>query len=319
MKNWNSMHERVKDYLTTRRRLGYQLKIEGYELYRFAQFVDKNGKNENISIDLVIEWANTSRKDSQLYRARRVEIVRGLAKYCSLFEPDTQIPPVGLFGPAHRRLAPHIYTGEELSDLMQEAAKLKSPKGLRPATIRCLIGLLSATGMRISEALHLTRSDIDFKRNLLVVRETKFNKSRYLPLHQTTIKALRQYGRLRDRLVRLIFDSKAFFLLDNGTPLNYRQALYAFQLLRRQLGWETQKKRQPRLHDFRHTFACNRLLSWYEQGVDVNNAIMMLSVYLGHSKVSDTYWYLTGIPSLMAIAAERFECFSSMVEEVKYG
>ena len=124
MKNWNSMHERVKDYLTTRRRLGYQLKIEGYELYRFAQFADKNGKNEIISINLVIDWANTSKKDSQLYRARRVEIVRGLAKYCALFEIDTQIPPARLFGPAHRRVAPYIYTVEELSGLMQATRML---------------------------------------------------------------------------------------------------------------------------------------------------------------------------------------------------
>jgi len=319
MKHWNSMRKRVEDYLITRRRLGYQLKIEGNELHRFARFADKNRKHEIISIDLVIAWANTSKKDSQLYRARRVETVRGLAKYCALFEPDTQIPPAGLFGPAHRRVAPYIYTVEELSGLMQAATKLNSQKGLRPATIRYLIGLLSATGMRISEALNLTRSDVDIKRKLLVVRETKFNKSRYLPLHHSTVKALLQYGRLRDRLVPFQPDSKAFFLNDNGTTMNYRQALYAFQVIRRQLGWETQIKKPPRLHDFRHTFACNRLLSWYEQGVDVNNAIFMLSVYLGHSKVSDTYWYLTGVPSLMAIAAERFEHFSSPVEEVKYG
>ncbi len=202
---------------------------------------------------------------------------------------------------------------------MQAATKLNPKKGLRPASIRCLIGLLSATGMRISEALNLTRSDIDIKRKLLVVRETKFNKSRYLPLHHSTVKALVQYGLFRDRLVPFMPDFNAFFLIDNGNPMNYRQALYAFQVLRRQLGWETQRKKSPRIHDLRHTFACNRLLSWYEQGVDVNNAIFMLSVYLGHSKVSDTYWYLTGVPSLMAIAAERFERFSSLIEEVKYG
>jgi integrase len=97
-------------------------------------------------------------------------------------------------------------------------------------------------------------------------------------------------------------------MFDNGRPLNYRQVLYAFQCIRRQLGW--QKERRPRIHDLRHTFACNRLLSWYEQGVDVNNEILTLSVYLGHSKVTDTYWYLTGIQQIMAIAAKRFELFS---------
>jgi integrase len=191
---------------------------------------------------------------------------------------------------------------------MHAATKLNKGVGLRPATMQCLIGLLSATGLRISEALHLSHSDVDFNSRLLVVRETKFSKSRYVPVHPTTLEALRNYARLRNRLVPVMSDSKAFFLFDNGHPLNYRQALYAFQCIRRQLVW--QRKRPPRLHDLRHTFACNRLLSWYEQGVDINNAILMLSVYLGHSKVTDTYWYLTGIPSLMAIAAKRFEQFS---------
>jgi integrase len=137
-------------------------------------------------------------------------------------------------------------------------------------------------------------------------------------LHPTTVKALADYGQLRDRLIPILSDSKAFFLLDNGRPLKYRQALYAFQSIRRELGWATQKKRLPRLHDLRHTFTCNRLLSWYKKGIDVNNAILMLSVYLGHSKVSNTYWYLTGIPPLMAIAAKRFECFPSKEQEVKH-
>lgn len=319
MSRWKSMRERVEDYLSTRRRLGYQLKIEGEELLRFARFADEHGNNKILTVELAVAWTNTSKSASNLYRARRLETIRGLAKYCALFEPETQIPPPGLLGPTHRRGTPHIYTVEELSDLLKAATNLKPRNGLRPATLRYLIGLLSATGLRISETLHLTRADVDFERNILVVRETKFCKSRYVPLHPTTVEALDDYSRIRDRLVPVTSDSNAFFLLDNGRPLNYRQALYAFQSIRRQLGWETQRKRPPRLHDLRHTFACNRLLSWYEEGIDVNNAILMLSVYLGHSKVSDTYWYLTGIPPLMAIAAERFERFSSKSQEVKHG
>jgi integrase len=306
MNRWNCMREQVEDYLCTRRRLGYQLKIAGDELLRFARFADRDGSHRILTIDLAVAWASTSA--SKLNRARRLEIVRGLAKYCALFEPETQIPPAGLLGPAHRRVIPYIYSAQELSDLMHAATKLNKGKGLRPVTMQCLIGLLSATGLRISEALHINRADVDFKRNLLVVRETKYNKSRYVPLHPTTIEALKDYAQFRDRLIPVMPDSTAFFLFDNGQPLNYRQALYAFQSIRRQLVW--QRKRLPRIHDLRHTFACNRLLSWYEHGIEVNNAILMLSVYLGHSKVTDTYWYLTAIPSLMAIAAQRFERFS---------
>jgi integrase len=303
MNHWKSMHEQVKDYLSARRRLGYQLKIAGDELLRFARFADRQGIHPFLTIELAVAWASTS--VSKLNRARRLEMIRGLAKYCVLFEPETQIPPPGLLGPAHRRVTPYIYTAKELSDLMHAAARLNKGKGLRPATMQYLIGLLSATGLRISEAIHLSREDVEFKSKLLVVRETKFNKSRYVPLHPTTVESLKDYARLRDRLVPAMSDSNAFFLFDNGRPLNYRQASYAFQSIRRQLAW--QRKRPPRLHDLRHTFACNRLLSWYEQDIDVNNAILMLSVYLGHSKVTDTYWYLTGIPPLMAIAAQRSE------------
>jgi integrase len=312
------MHERVEDYLVTRRNLGYHLKVEGEELFRFARFADKHGHKKALTIDIAVAWANSSKKTSEIYPARRIETIRGLAKFCALFEPETQVPPPGLLGRGHRRVPPHIYTSEELSNLMQAAIELNPKNGLRPVTMQYLIGLLSATGLRISEALRLNRSDVDHDRKVMLIRETKFCKSRYVPLHQTTNDALVQYSHIRDRFVPAGAESNAFFLFDNGRSPNYRQALYAFQSLRRQLGWDRNRERLPRLHDIRHTFACNRLLSWYKLGIDVNNAILTLSVYLGHSKISDTYWYLTAIPSLMAIAAERFERFTLIDKEVKH-
>ena len=319
MSYWKSMPERVEDYLSVRRRLGYKLQIEGQELHRFARFAQEHGHTEAITIELAVAWANSSKKPSDLYRARRLEIVRTLSKYCALFEPETEISSPGLLGPAHRRVNPYIYTEHEISDLLKTAGKLQPTNGLRPATLRCLIGLLAATGLRISEALHLNRTDVDFENRMLVVRETKFRKSRYVPLHSTAVKALNKYVRFRDKRIPLMATSTAFFMLDDGRSLNYRQALYAFQTIRRRLGWEIQGKRPPRLQDLRHTFACRRLLSWYKEGTDVNNAILWLSVYLGHSKVTDTYWYLTGVPELMAIAAERFENLFSKEQEVEHG
>lgn len=318
MSRWKSMHERVENYLITRRRLGYQLKVEGDELLRFARFADEQGKNKALTIEIAIAWANSSKKPSDIYPARRMETIRGLAKFCALFEPETQVPAPGLLGCAHRRVVPHIYTKEELLDLMHAAIKLKPQNGLRPVTMHYLIGLLSATGLRVSEALRLICSDVDIDCKLLLIRETKFCKTRYVPLHQTTADAIVQYSRIRDRFVPATAGSNAFFLFDNGRPPNYRQALYAFQSIRRQLGWDQNSKRLPRLHDIRHTFACNRLLLWYKQGIDVNNAILSLSVYLGHSKISDTYWYLTATPSLMAVAAEHFERFTLREKEGKH-
>lgn len=308
MSRWNCIREQVEDYLETRRRLGYQLKIEGMQLLRFAHFADRQGYHKILTIELAVEWASTS--TSKLNRARRLEMIRGLAKFCILFEPKTQIPPKGLLGPAHRRLTPYIYTANELSDLMGAAIRLNNGKGLRPKTIETLLGLLTTTGLRISEALHLTREDVCFERNLLVVKETKFNKSRIVPLHPTTTDALKNYSWFRDKSTPSTTKSDTFFVFNDGYPLNYRQALYAFQTIRRQIVWRN--NRCPRIHDLRHTFACNRLLSWYEEGIDVNNAISMLSIYLGHAKLTDTYWYLTGIPSLMAIAAKRFEAYGEV-------
>lgn len=317
MTRWTNMHERVDDYLNARRRLGFKLRIEGEQLRRFAQFAEAHGHDGTLTVELAIAWANASKSGSDICRARRLEIVRGLSKFCALFEPETQIPAPRLLGPAHRRVAPYIYSAQEVEKLMEAAMKIKSRNGLRPATMRYLIGLVFATGLRISEALHLTCADVDFEEGRLVVRETKFRKSRYVPLHPTTVEALKDYARFRDRRVPFRSAQAAFFLSDDGRPLRYRQALYAFQCIRRRVGW-AQGKRPPRLHDLRHTFACNRLLAWYKQGVDVNRAIFFLSVYLGHGKVTDTYWYLTGTPPLMAIAAKRFECLASK-KEVKHG
>lgn len=311
MTHWNSIREQVEEYLETRRRLGFKLKIEGMQLLRFAHFADSHGCHKIITIDLAVEWANTSA--SKLNRARRLEMIRGLAKFCILFEPKTQIPPPGMLGSAHRRLTPYIYTANELSGLMRAAGRLNDGKGLRPRTIENLLGLLSATGLRISEALHLSRGDVRLESKVLVVKETKFHKSRLVPLHATTTEALTNYSRFRDKSLPSRSGSDAFFVFNDGCPINYRQALYAFQTIRRQIAWRN--NRCPRIHDLRHTFACNRLLAWYEEGIDVNNAILMLSIYLGHRKITDTYWYLTGIPSLMAVAAKRFEVY----REVKHG
>jgi integrase len=172
-----------------------------------------------------------------------------------------------------------------------------------------LLGLLTATGLRISEALHLNRDDVDLQQKVLLVRKTKFRKSRYVPLHPMVSQALSNYSDFRNQCLPVVLNS-AFFLLDDGHALRYRQASYSFHQICDQLSWNNcfNERRRPRFYDFRHTFACKRLLAWYEEGVDIDRMMPLLSTYLGHAKVSDTYWYLTAIPELMAIAAARFEC-----------
>ena len=181
---------------------------------------------------------------------------------------------------------------------------------MRSATCETLFGLLAATGLRVSEALAFRRCDVALDAALLTVRQSKFRKSRLVPIHPTTVEALRRYARLRDRCVPAA-QTDAFFLSDRGAPMNYRHVLYAFTQLRTQLRWTNRGgHRAPRIHDLRHYFICRRLLSWYQQGTPVDNAMLSLSTYVGHTQVTHTYWYITGIPELMAIASARFERFA---------
>jgi site-specific recombinase XerD len=260
MKIWSNMHERVESYLHDRRVLGHALHIEGEQLQRFARFAEKQGHHGPMTVELALAWANATEPKSAIGPARRLEPLRPFAKYCALFEPDTEIPPSHLLGPAHRRVTPHIYSEQEILDLLDATQFLSPPCGLRPATLRCLLGLLYATGLRVCEALKLECGDVDLNQGLLTIHETKFRKSRYVPLHPSVQAALLDYVDLRDRLVRSAQDP-AFFLFDDGRAVNYGKIRYAFGQIRSRFDWcHTPNGTAPRLYDLRHTFACRRLL-----------------------------------------------------------
>jgi integrase/recombinase XerD len=300
----------VETYLAYRRRHGFKLSIDATQLQSFARFADAVDAAEHLTMALAIAWAQSSRRPNPLTWARRIEVLRGFARFCLREDPATEIPPRSLFGPAHRRLVPHIYTDAELSALLEAANGLAPEHGLRPATCRCVLGLLAASGLRISEALALTREDVDLEAGVLRIREAKFHRQRLVPLHPSVTKALGTYARQRDRLVpRAACDG--FFLRDDGHSANQSGILYALQTLCRQLGWQPRGDYpHHRLHDLRHTFIVRSTLRFYEQGIDVDRAVLALSIYVGHAKVTDTYWYFTGIPELMAIAAERFHRYT---------
>ncbi len=229
-------------------------------------------------------------------------------------DPHVEIPSPGLIAPAHLRKQPHIYGDGELHELLAATSRLRPVHGLRPITLRAYLGLLACTGLRPPEPLRLSRDDVDLAGGTLTVRETKFRKSRLVPLHQSAACALRAYARARDRHEPRP-RSPAFFLLDGGHDLTPRKARTAFRRLRRELGWAASPNRAaPRLYDLRHTFVCRRVLGRYVEGRDVHAAVASLATYLGHVKVTDTYWYLSAIPELMAQAAVRFERFSGQAE-----
>ena len=310
-----TMKELAQEYLDFRRSLGFQLRIEGEQLLKFAEFADQSGHTGPLTIELALQWASLPSEASPLYRARRLEVVRCFARYRAIFEEGTEIPAQRLLGVAHRRTSPHIYSDREIRDLLHAAGRLTPANGLRPLTFQTLFGLLAATGLRISEALRLHFDEVDWERQFLVIKETKFFKSRLVPFHPSVAAKLQAYVRARHQCVPLP-KSNTLFLSDRGTALKYSTVRGTFCHLCEQLGWKSQGPRpRPRLYDLRHTFACRRLLNWYQEGVKIDHAISSLSTYMGHVHVSDTYWYLTGIPELFRVAAERFEQFAPKQEK----
>jgi integrase len=318
-----NMQSRVQDYLDERRRLGFQLKSAGRTLMNFAQFVDALDQPCPLTLDVMIEWARQDKQErhSPATWARRFKLLRPFARYLQQFEPATAIPDEAVFGPIPDWLMPHIYRDQEVVDLLAAARGLGPAGDLRAATYETLFGLIAATGLRLAEAVHVLDADVDLMLGLLTVRQTKFNKSRQLPLHPSTTAALQRYRQLRHQSVQERPEAPFFVGTRGkhlGKKLSLRQVDRIFNGLRKQLDWINRGAHDaPRIHDLRHTFAVRRVLLWHEQGTDIDQAMLALSTYMGHAKISHTYWYLTAVPELMAVAAEKFERFAQ-AKEVDY-
>jgi integrase len=309
-----TMADRVEEYLAYRHALGYQVRTEGQLLRSFAQFADGVGHRGPLTIELALRWSRLPEQAARLYQARRLEIVRTLARYLAAREPGTEIPPRGLLGPAHAHRPAFIYCEADIAALIRAARSLLPAAGLRPHTYATLIGLLACTGLRIGEALRLRADDFDGTAGVLTVRQTKFHKSRLVVLHPSAVASLRAYADERDRRHPRHRD-RCFFVSDAGQPFPYTTVRHTFHILLRQAmpGVRPVGRVRPRLHDLRHSFACRCLLRWYRDGTDIHQAIDRLSAYLGHVKVTDTYWYLTGVPELFALAAARFEDHATLL------
>jgi len=300
----------AQEYLRYRHSLGFRLKIEGPLLMKFATFADAEAEDGRLDTTLALRWARLPGAASPLYWARRLEIVRCFARYLLVFDCRTQVPPKGILGPAHRRISPHIYTEQELKALINACVELEPVDGLRPHTYATLFGLLASTGLRISEALCLEDFDVDLRNSVLSIRETKFHKSRLVPVHPSVRDQLTTYRRMRIQHCPHP-SSCSFFLSDRGAALPYSTVRHVFRAIVRHLGWEPQDGRRcPRIYDLRHTFASRRLATWQQEGADLRAMLPALSTYMGHVKVSDTYWYLSAIPELFAEATSSFEQFA---------
>lgn len=306
-----TLQARVDDYLAERRRLGYRLRSTAGALGSFARYVHHLELTGPLTIEVMSAWARQAKthNDDPATWARRLMRLRPFTAWLQQFEPATEVPDSTVFGSMGGRPAPHIFTEQEIIDLLAAARRLGPD--LRGATYEALFGLLAGTGLRISEAVNLTQADVDLHAGLLTVRQTKFGKSRYVLLHPTVRDALRDYCQRRDLHITPS-EETPFFITTRGRLLGCamspRQVDRVFQQLREHLGWVNRGSHAAiRIHDLRHTFIVRRLLLWQAQGVDIDQAMLALSTYVGHVRVSNTYWYLSGVPELLGLAAERFE------------
>ena len=301
--------ELAEDYVAMRRSLGYRLGGQAVYLRNFAGFLDRSGQDGPVPLALSVEWATATSSSDPRNPARRLMVVRGFLRHLAALDGTTEIPPPGLLGPTLHRTPPHVYSDEEIASLLRGAAELSPPEGLRPHCYVALFGLLACTGLRISEALALSRDDVDLSEGVLTVRAGKGGKSRLVPLHPSALEPLRSYALRRDGFGATL-GSDAFFRTDRCDQLTYEAVSGTFERLRRQLGWTGQgRTRSPRLHDLRHRMVVKRILLWHAEGVNVDAKMAVLATYLGHVLVSDLYWYFSATPELMNVVAERFEAF----------
>jgi integrase len=297
----------VGDFIALRRGLGYRSPSQERALRAFARYLDHQGHNGPIPLESSLDWATSTRSTDTCNPARRLTAVRGFLRHLSALDGATEVPPPGLLGSTGHRRPPHVYSDQEIAELPQAAAGLAPTGGLRPHCYATLFGLLACTGLRISEALSLTRDDIDLSGAMLTVRAGKRGRTRLVPLHPSALAPLRDYAAHRDRYP----GGDAFFRTDRSDRVSYNAAHSTFSVLRRQLCWTAAgRTRTPRIHDLRHRMVVRRIQAWHDQNADVDAKIAVLATYLGHVEVRDVYWYLSAVPELMSIVSDRFEAFT---------
>ena len=294
----------LERYLSMRQGLGYKYQHQARRLADFVSFMEARGAT-TMTTKLAVEWA-TLPPDRHASWALRLTDVRGFARHVANIDPQTEVPPTGIL-PGLKRAKPYVYSDAEIDALLTAALALPPADGLRRWTYHCLFGLFAVTGMRLSEVIGLQCDNVDLGNGILTVRETKFGKSRLVPLHPTTCAVLLSYAERRDAHLGSRC-SAYFFVAERGGRLLHQYVHRVFWRLSREIGLRKPGDHSgPRVHDFRHRFAIQTLLTWYREGTDVEQQLPVLSTYLGHACVRDTYWYLSACPELMQEAARRLD------------
>ena len=291
----------VDSYLAVRRATGFTLSNTEYLLRSFAGFA-ADRRQTHIRTATAVEWAGQAASVAQ--RHTRYQTVCRFAQYLRVEDSRHQSPPANYFGYRKTRRVPHIYSRDEINGLIVAATKLPSSDSLLPKTYAALISLLAATGLRISEALHLLVSDIT--PDGLLIRKTKFQKTRLVPLHDTAVAGIGQYLAHRQAARR---GGDHIFVSDEGQPLVYWKVHSVFRTLLKSAGVHPAGGRWPRIHELRHTFAVRALEASPVGRRRIGQHMLALATYLGHVNIDATYWYLETTPELLrdiAVVAENF-------------
>lgn len=300
----SGLTDHLRDYLLMRRALGYKLERVELLLGQFIAHLAQRATVDSFTINDALEWAIAPQASPGWHR-QRLSAVRGFASYLHAIDPTVAVPPTDLLCGTSQRAVPYLYSNHDVCRLIDAARRLRQP--FRTVTYQTLIGLLAVTGMRVGEAIRLDIDNVDLDGQIITIRHSKFDKSRHVPIHDTVTAALRKYLLQRDRCPTPP-SSVAVFLSPAGTRLLAGNVESTFQILVKHAGLEQRAGRcRPRMHDLRHSFAVATLLDAYRGDSDPVAAISVLSTYLGHVDPKATYWYLSGAPELLALAAERLE------------
>lgn len=307
-----NLHLYLDTYISVREALGFQMRAERTLLRDFVRFVEDAQPSGPIRAQMAVDWAcASSAKRSPSGASQRLSMARRFLAYVRAALPETEVPERDLVASA-RRPKPFLFRSGQLHALMRAAQEAGPQGALRPYTLSTLIGLLASTGLRVGEAIRLTIADVHLESvtSFLHIRETKFHKSRLVPLHASTADQLRHYMNMRTQL-RYDALSDVLFVSEQGQALNHEALGRWFTAQCKQLGIEPiNGGRRPSLHALRHAFAIERIRQWYQEGIDVQALLPHLSVYLGHVRPQESYWYLTATPELFTAAATRFERYA---------
>jgi integrase len=307
--------EHIASYLRLQKKtLGKAFVDETKVLHCFGKYIASRKHLGPITQEIAIAFATDNGKRSPQRSWKRYNVIRHFAQYLAVFVPGTSILDPRVLRRHAKRTAPFVFTDDELGKLLREARSPRKSQ-LAASTHHTAFGLAVSTGLRVGEVIGLDNDEIDLDAGLLKVRDTKFRKDRLVPIHETTVAALREYIVIRDIAFRER-SSNAVFLSTTRNGRFYKDSLtLAFTEVARRAGVRRPDGREPTFHSLRHTFAVRRLMEWYRAGVDVQAMLPVLATYMGHVNYTSTAYYLTAAPELLALAADRHNTY---VEEVRH-